>query len=247
MANRTSPSRLSCFLCHISRARCTLTWVSLFLFFSRRVRMRKVQPNMRLSLSSDHTASTMPACCSRAHSASASAGASWCGTRRQSRSRRRVSMSLYLIWPAGFPFFYGLFEPSNMKKRRMLSFKSLRIRYRIAFSTGLASGTSASALCQLECSEVRRDETWRITISYGADLVGIQIGEAPSSLIDGNAKRAAGSLEVVGGELGNGGDLTIAQYVPETVDCEQMKAAGESSWETYPMMPMAMMRDCRCS
>lgn len=146
-----------------------------------------------------------------------------------------------------FPFLPWPFRAIEYEKEADVELQKLEDSIQDCLFYGLASGTSASALCQLECSDLRRDETWRITISYGADLVGIQVGEAPSSLIDGNAKRAAGSLEVVGGELGNGGDLTIAQYVPETVDCEQMKAAGESSWETYPMMPMAMMRECRCS
>lgn len=56
------------------------------------------------------------------------------------------------------------------------------------------------------------------TIADRLHLMGIQIAETPAGLVDGNAQRAAGPLEVVGSKPGNGRDLAIAQNVPDSGD-----------------------------
>lgn len=57
------------------------------------------------------------------------------------------------------------------------------------------------------------------TVADRLHLVRVKIAEPPAGLVNGNAQRAAGSLEVVGSKPGNGRYLAIAQNVPDSEGC----------------------------
>lgn len=83
-------------------------------------------------------------------------------------------------------------------------------------------------------------QNYRLTLANCPDLVGIQVAEAPSRLVNGDAQRAASPAKVVGRELRDGSDLAIAQDIPNAaIWCKSGRLAAETWRESHPAMPMA--------